>query len=101
MPRSTLTLSLSPEVITKAKILAAQRKVSMSSLVAACIEELASKDEAYQAASRRATAYLDRGFNLGASPTVREDLHARPGLRRFQHPRVRSRPQQSRRNPLL
>lgn len=96
MARSTLTLSLPPEVITKAKILAAQRKVSVSSLVAACIEDLASNDEAYQTASRRALAYLDRGFNLGARPTLREALHARPGLRRFQHPRVRPRPQQSR-----
>ena len=91
MARSTLTLSLSADVVTMAKILAAQRKVSRSGLFTACIEDLASQDEAYQAASRRAMAYLDRGFPLGATPTVREDLHARPGLRRLQHSRVRPR----------
>jgi len=79
MARSTLTLSLPADVVTKAKILAAQRKVSLSCLFTACIEDLAGKDEAYQAASRRTLAYLDRGFPLGATPTVREDLHARPG----------------------
>ncbi len=92
MARSTLTFSLSADVVTTAKILAAQRKVSRSGLFTACIEDLASKDEAYQAASRRAMAYLDRGFPLGATPTVREDLHGRPGLRRLQHSRVRPRP---------
>jgi hypothetical protein len=29
---------------------------------------------------------------LGVAPVVREELHARPGLRRFQRPRIRSRP---------
>lgn len=90
--RSTLTLSLSTDVITKAKILAAQRQASLSGLFAVCIEEMAARDDAYQAASRRALTYLNEGFNLGVAPVVREELHARPGLRRFQRPRIRSRP---------
>jgi predicted transcriptional regulator len=83
MSRHKLTLSLPPEVITKAKILAAQRKISLSALFTASIEDMATRDEAYEAASRRALTYLDQGFDLGAVPTSRGDLHARAGLRGF------------------
>jgi predicted transcriptional regulator len=81
MARSTLTLSLPADVITKAKILAAQRKTSLSRLFVDCIEDLVTRDEAYQAARRRALAHLKKGFDLGARPTSREALHARSGLR--------------------
>jgi hypothetical protein len=81
MARSTLTLSLSAEVITKAKILAAQRKTSLSRLFADCIEELLTQDESYQAARRRALVHLKKGFDLGARPVSREELHARSGVR--------------------
>jgi hypothetical protein len=46
MARSTLTLSLPADVITKAKILAAQRKTSLSRLFAECVEDLLARDEA-------------------------------------------------------
>jgi predicted transcriptional regulator len=81
MSRSTLTLSLSPDTITKAKILAAQRKTSLSRLFADCIEDLERRDCVYQSARRRALTHLKRGFDLGAQPTTREELHARSRLR--------------------
>ncbi len=83
MARSTLTLSLSAEVITKAKILAAQRKTSLSRLFADCVEDLLMRDEAYQMVRRRALVYLKKGFDLGARSVSREELHARSGL--YQH----------------
>ena len=91
MSRRTLTFSLPTDVIIKAKILAAQRQTSLSGLFAACIEEMAARDDAYQAASRRALTYLNEGFNLGVAPAVREELHARLGLPRLQRSRIRPR----------
>jgi hypothetical protein len=81
MSRSTLTLSLSPGTIMKAKILAAQRKTSLSRLFADYIKDLEAQDRAYQFARRRALTHLKHGFDLGARPTSREDLHARSRLR--------------------
>ena len=51
MPGSTLTLNLPAEVITQGKILAAQRKVSLSGLFTVCNKDLASRDEAYRTES--------------------------------------------------
>ncbi len=77
MPRSTLILSLSSDVITKAKILAAQRKTSLNRLFADYVEDLLMRDEAYQAARRRALVHLKKGYDLGTRPASRGELHAR------------------------
>lgn len=81
MPRSTLTLSLPREIITKAKILAAQRQTSLSQLFARSIEDLASQDAAYLAARDQALHYLAEGFDLNFDRIPREEWHDRAGLR--------------------
>ncbi len=83
MVRSTLRVSLSADVITRAKILAAQRKTSLSRLFAECVEDLLARDAAYQTARRQALVYLKKGYDLGARSVSREELHARSGL--YQH----------------
>ncbi len=81
MSRSTVTLSLSPDTITEAKILAAQRKTSLNRPFADCIEDLEMRESASQSARRRALTHLKRGFDLGAQPMIREEFHARSCLR--------------------
>lgn len=78
MAKQNLTLSLSREVIRKAKILAAQRETSISGLLAEQIERLVGEGEAYECAKRDALAMLDRGFHLGRSiQGTRNDWHER------------------------
>ena len=76
--KQNITISLSRQVIRKAKILAARRETSISGLLAQEIESLVSEDEAYERAERQATDLLDRGFHLGGLIRAsRDELHER------------------------
>jgi hypothetical protein len=76
--RQNITISLSRQVLRKAKILAARRETSISSLLAQQIESLVGEDEAYERAERQAAALLDAGFHMGGLIRARRDeLHAR------------------------
>jgi predicted transcriptional regulator len=76
--KQNLTISLSPETIQKAKILAAQRSTSISGLLAEQIECLVSNAEAYERSQRAALAFLKKGFHLGGKATAsRDQLHER------------------------
>lgn len=63
--KQNITISLSRQVLRKARILAARRETSVSGLIAHQIESLVRGDEAYECAQRQATALLERGFRLG------------------------------------
>jgi len=60
-----LTIKLPSETIRSAKLVAAGRGTSISALVVAKIDELVGEDARYQAARRRALAWLDQGWHLG------------------------------------
>ena len=76
--RQNLTVSLTPQTVQKAKILAAKRSTSISGLLAAQIEALVDADEAYESAHRAAIDLMERGFHLGGIHSVnREELHER------------------------
>ena len=75
--KQNITLSLSPDVIRKAKVLAARRSTSISGLLAQQIEALVGTDEAYERAKRSALALLERGFHLGGMGVSRDELHER------------------------
>jgi uncharacterized protein YigA (DUF484 family) len=82
MPQATrkqnITVSLSTEVIQKARVLAARRSTSISGLLAEQIEALTGKDEAYERAKRSAIALMRRGFHLGGVISAsRDELHER------------------------
>ena len=78
MLKQNLTVSLSPHTIRKARILAARRGSSISSLVAEQIEILVGEDEAYERAERHANSLLDHGFHLGGKiRATRDDWHTR------------------------
>jgi hypothetical protein len=76
--KQNLTVSLSPETVKKAKVLAAKRSTSISGLVAAQIEALVDADEAYESLHRAAIDLMERGFHMGGIHSVaREELHER------------------------
>jgi hypothetical protein len=76
--RQNLTVSLTPQTVQKAKILAAKRSTSISGLLAAQIEALVDADEAYESAHRAALDLMERGFHMGGVHTIpREELHER------------------------
>jgi hypothetical protein len=76
--KRNVTLSLSREVLKKAKILAARRETSISRLLARQIEALVGEEEAYERAERQALALLDKGFHLGGTiRATRDELHER------------------------
>ena len=76
--KQNVTISLSREVIRKAKVLAAQRSTSISGLVAEQINLLVGEAEAYERSQRAALNFLERGFHLGGSITAsRDELHER------------------------
>lgn len=76
--KQNVTISLSREVLKKAKILAARRETSISGLLAQEIEFLVGDEEAYARAERQARALMDKGFHMGgAIRASREELHER------------------------
>jgi hypothetical protein len=76
--KQNLTVSLTPQIVQKAKVLAAKRSTSISGLLAAQIEALVDADEAYENAHRAALDLMERGFHMGGVHTTpREELHER------------------------
>jgi hypothetical protein len=67
--KQNLTVSLPPQTVQKAKILAAKRSTSISGLLAAQIEALVEADEAYEGAHRAALDLMERGFHMGGVHT--------------------------------
>jgi hypothetical protein len=76
--KQNVTVSLSRQVLKKAKILAARRETSISGLLAQEIEVLVGVEEAYERAERQAIALLDKGFHMGGVIRAgRDELHER------------------------
>lgn len=76
--RQNVTISLSRQVLKKARILAARRETSISGLLAKEIETLVGQEEAYERAEREAMALLEKGFHLGGVIRAgRDELHER------------------------
>jgi hypothetical protein len=76
--KQNVTISLSRQILKKAKILAARRETSISGLLAQEIESLVGEEDAYERAERQALALLDKGFHLGGViRATRDELHER------------------------
>ena len=76
--KQNVTISLSKQVLKKAKILAARRETSISGLLAHEIECLVGNEERYERAERQAMALLDKGLHLGGRIRAgRDELHER------------------------
>jgi hypothetical protein len=76
--KQNVTISLSKQVLKKARILAARRETSISGLLAHEIECLVGNEEVYERAERQAMALLDNGFHLGGVIRAgRDEWHER------------------------
>ena len=77
-PAQNVTISLKPETVRKARILAAKRGTSISGLLAEQMEVLVGTEEAWERAERTARTLLDQGFRLGGTGAAnRAELHER------------------------
>lgn len=75
--KQNVTISLSKNVLKKAKILAARRE-TINRLLARELESLVGDEEAYERAERQALALLDKGFHLGGEIRAgRDEWHER------------------------
>ena len=78
--KQRITLAIDPQLLKRARALAAQQDGSIGGLVDV-LEKLV-KGEQYQQAKARALARLGSGFHLGGGKMpIREELHDRQGLR--------------------
>lgn len=76
--KQNVTISITPETVRKAKILAARRATSISRLLAEEIEALVAAEDQYERAERAALALLAEDFHLGGRIGVtRDELHER------------------------
>jgi hypothetical protein len=80
MEKQNVTLSLSKNVLRKAKLLAVRRGASLSGLLVEALTQLVEREDAYMEAQRRHLACLDQASDMGTLghvPTTRETLHER------------------------
>jgi hypothetical protein len=78
LKKQNVTVSLSEEILRKAKVLAAKRSTSISGLLAEQVETLVGEDEAYERAKTQALALLDAPLKMGGKITAtRDSLHER------------------------
>jgi Family of unknown function (DUF6364) len=76
--KQNLTISLAPQTVRKAKIIAARKGTSISGLVAQQVERLIGEDETYRRAERGVLSLFDRSLPLGTNgPIDRDKLHER------------------------
>jgi hypothetical protein len=76
--KQNVTVSLAPQTLRKARVLAAKRSTSISRLLADQIDVLVGEDAAYEQAQGAALDLLDKGFHLGGTIAVsRDELHER------------------------
>ena len=77
MAKRNLTVQLDDVVIHEAKVLAARRGTSLSTLVAAELERLVADDARYQEAWQRAQSALAASKPRGGRRWERDELHGR------------------------
>jgi hypothetical protein len=76
-----VTVTLDEETARWARIEAARRNVSVSSLIRSLLEQSRAGQKSYDATMRRYLARPARVISSGGPYPTREELHDRPGLR--------------------
>ena len=77
-----ITLTLDEETLREARVLAAQRGLSVSAFLRRELAALVERQRGYDKARESATRRLRRGQSLGGGkPATREELHDRAKLR--------------------
>jgi hypothetical protein len=76
--KQPITIEVDSELLEQAKLIAEQKGVSVSDLIAAKLQEIVHAKRDYARARRRALAQLRRGYDLGFTPAAsRDELHER------------------------
>jgi hypothetical protein len=75
--KQNITLSVDSDLLRNARVLAAERGISVSKLLAEELERLVRNDQARQRARQQAMAALERGYHLGGERIDRDALHER------------------------
>lgn len=76
--KANITLKLDVDLLRQVRIMAAEEGTSISALLAARLNQIVRKRQAYDRARRRALARLREGFDLRwAPPRSRGELHER------------------------
>lgn len=75
---TNITLKIQSDLAREARVLAAQRGISLSRLLAMQLEEMVRRERCYEVAMRRALTRLEDGFNLDwEPPKSRGELYER------------------------
>ena len=80
MNTQNITLTLPKEILRRVKIIAAQRRTSVSGLVTQVLQDLVTKEARYRRARSRHLALLAKGTDLGTRGQIhwsRDELHER------------------------
>lgn len=75
--KQNITLSVDTDLLRSARVLAAERGVSVSKLLAEELERLVRDNQSRQRARQQAMAALERGYHLGGARIDRNALHER------------------------
>jgi hypothetical protein len=76
--KQNITLSLDKDLIRKARIIAAQRRMSISKILGEELARMTKEEEQYEFSKRKALSDLKAGFHLGGKiMATREELHER------------------------
>jgi len=79
----TVTLAIPKDVLRKAELFAAKKKITLEEFLIQALTDLFSEvrdEESYEQARQHAMEMLEKGFNLGTKgeiPWNRDDLHER------------------------
>ena len=65
METQNITLSIPKDILQKVKLLAVQRRTSVSGLLTQTLERLATQEDAYVTAQQRHLQLLEQGADLG------------------------------------
>jgi hypothetical protein len=80
MNTQNITLSLPRDILTKVKLIAVQREMSVSGLLTAELEKLVAQEEMYSRAQQRHLQWLEHAPDLGTKGHIdgtRNELHER------------------------
>ena len=76
--KQNITLSLEKELIRRAKLVAIEKRTSISGLLADELKRIVHQDDEYETARKHAVALMKRGFRLGGKiRSSRDEWHER------------------------
>ncbi|HYL73630.1 MAG TPA: hypothetical protein VEU96_05465 [Bryobacteraceae bacterium] len=80
--KQNITLAIDKQLLKKARAVAAERRTSVSAMLAGELQKIVASEAEYEQAKAKALAFLSAPFQLGGEKvSSRESLHDRQNLR--------------------